>query len=101
MNVKLLQDEIFCAKVESIIKKEKGKEQPPGKRWEAIKKKVQAAAKATVGETGITRSAMRPYGTVEIGGSLVEAMIEGDYAQTGTRIRVREVRGEKIIVEAV
>lgn len=62
---------------------------------------MQAAAKATVGETGITRSALRPYGTVEIGGSLVEAMIEGDYAQTGTAIRVREVRGEKIIVEAV
>ena len=62
---------------------------------------MQAAAKATVGQTGITRSALRPYGTVEIAGSLVEAMIEGDYAQTGTAIRVREVRGEKIIVEAV
>lgn len=62
---------------------------------------MQAAAKAKVGETGITRSALRPYGTIEIGGSLVEAMIEGDYAQSGTAIRVREVRDEKIIVEAV
>ncbi len=62
---------------------------------------AKAAAKAHVGDTGITRSALRPYGTVEIGGDLVEATIEGDYAQSGTPVRVCEVRGEKIVVEAV
>lgn len=62
---------------------------------------MQAAAKAKVGDSGVTRSALRPYGTIEIGGNLVEAMIEGDYAQSGTAVRVREVRGEKIVVEAV
>ncbi|MFN0077781.1 MAG: NfeD family protein [Prosthecobacter sp.] len=59
------------------------------------------AARASVGDSGTARSALRPYGTIEIGGRLVEAMVEGGYVQSGTAIRVREVRGEKIIVEAV
>lgn len=59
-----------------------------------------AAARAKAGDSGIARSALRPYGTIEVGGQLVEAMAEGDYVQSGTSVRVREVRGEKIIVEA-
>lgn len=62
---------------------------------------MQAAAQAREGEQGVTRSAMRPYGTVEIGGRLVEAVTEGDYLQSGSAVRVREVRGERIVVEAV
>lgn len=62
---------------------------------------MQAAARARTGDGGITRSALRPYGTVEIGGQFVEAMVEGGYLQSGSLVRVREVRGEKIIVEAV
>ncbi len=61
---------------------------------------MQAAVRARAGEPGITRSALRPYGSVEIGGKLVEAMVEGGYLSNGTPIRVREIRGEKIIVEA-
>lgn len=62
---------------------------------------MQAAARAKIGDSGIARSALRPYGTIEIGGQLIEAMAEGDYVQSGTAVRVREVRAEKIIVEAV
>ncbi len=62
---------------------------------------MQAAAKARAGEDGITRSALRPYGSVEISGRIIEAMVEGGYLNNGTPVRVREVRGEKIIVEAV
>lgn len=62
---------------------------------------MQAAAKARAGDQGVTRSALRPYGTVEIAGRLVEAAVEGSYLQNGTVVRVREVRGEKIVVEAV
>lgn len=61
---------------------------------------MQAAVRARAGDGGITRSALRPYGSVEIGGKLVEAMVEGGYLNNGTPVRVREVRGEKIIVEA-
>ena len=59
------------------------------------------AIRAQVGDSGSARSALRPYGTVEIGGRLIEAMVEGGYLQSGTPLRVREIRGEKIIVEAV
>jgi membrane-bound serine protease (ClpP class) len=59
------------------------------------------AIRAQAGDSGIARSALRPYGTIDIGGRLIEAMAEGDYVQSGTPVRVREIRGEKIIVEAV
>ncbi len=59
------------------------------------------AAAVHPGEEGVTRSALRPYGTVEIAGRQVEATAEGGYLQTGTRVRVREVSGTKIVVEAV
>ncbi|WP_395745483.1 hypothetical protein [Prosthecobacter sp.] len=62
---------------------------------------MQAAIKAREGDSGIARSALRPYGTIDISGRLIEAMVEGGYIQSGTAVRVREVRGEKIIVEAV
>lgn len=60
------------------------------------------AAKAQVGETGITRSALRPYGSVEIGGKIIEAVAEANaYLEPGRAVRVREVAGGKIIVEGV
>ncbi len=62
---------------------------------------MQAASRAQVGESGIARSALRPYGTIDLDGRLIEAMVEGGYLQSGTWVRVREIRGEKIIVEAV
>lgn len=62
---------------------------------------MQAAARAREGDSGIARSALRPYGTIEIGGHLVEAMAEGVYVESGATVRVREIKGEKIIVEPV
>jgi membrane-bound serine protease (ClpP class) len=60
------------------------------------------AAKAQVGDTGITRSALRPYGSVEIGGKIIEAVADANaYLEPGRAVRVREVAGGKIIVEGV
>jgi membrane-bound serine protease (ClpP class) len=56
-------------------------------------------AAISVGATGVTRSAMRPYGHVDFGGTLLEAMVEGDYLPPGSGVRVRAVQGGKIIVE--
>jgi membrane-bound serine protease (ClpP class) len=53
----------------------------------------------SVGSSGVTRSAMRPYGHVDFGGTLLEAMVEGDYLPPGSGVRVRAVQGGKIIVE--
>ncbi|MCB1211850.1 MAG: hypothetical protein KDK97_21195, partial [Verrucomicrobiales bacterium] len=62
---------------------------------------LRAAAAVRVGAAGMSRSALRPYGTVEIDGRMVEAMVESGYLQAGERVQVREVRGSKIIVEAL
>jgi membrane-bound serine protease (ClpP class) len=60
-----------------------------------------SAATVRPGDEGIARSALRPYGTVEIAGRQLEASVDGGYLQSGTTIRVREVQGMKIIVEAI
>lgn len=53
------------------------------------------------GDSGVSRSALRPYGTIEINGKLVEAMVEGGYIQSGSKVRIREVSGSRIVVEPV
>lgn len=57
------------------------------------------AANLQVGASGITRSALRPYGHVEFDGINVEAMVEGDYLMPNTPVRTRSIQGGKIIVE--
>jgi membrane-bound serine protease (ClpP class) len=59
------------------------------------------ASSVSVGSAGVTRSAMRPYGHVDFDGTLLEAMVEGDYVSHGTQVRVRAMQGGKIIVERV
>jgi membrane-bound serine protease (ClpP class) len=58
-----------------------------------------SAAAVHPGDEGIARSALRPYGTIEIAGRQMEATVEGGYLQSGTPIRIREINGMKIIVE--
>jgi membrane-bound serine protease (ClpP class) len=58
------------------------------------------ASTVSVGASGVTRSAMRPYGHVDFDGTLLEAMVEGDYLPPGSGVRVREVQRGKIIVES-
>lgn len=61
-----------------------------------------AASSAQVGETGLTRSALRPYGSVEISGKIIEAVADANtYLESGRPIRVREIAGGRIVVEAL
>lgn len=62
---------------------------------------LSAAQRAHVGDLGVTRSALRPSGTIELDGKLLEAAVEGDYLQSGVDVRVREVSGSRVVVEAV
>ncbi|HYF36500.1 MAG TPA: NfeD family protein, partial [Prosthecobacter sp.] len=55
----------------------------------------------TIGQEGRTVSALRPYGTVEFGDQRLEAVFEGGYLQSGTPVRVREVRDTRIVVEPI
>jgi membrane-bound serine protease (ClpP class) len=58
-----------------------------------------SAAAVRPGDEGIARSALRPYGTIEIAGRQMEATVDSGYLQSGTPIRIREIPGLKIIVE--
>lgn len=60
-----------------------------------------SARSVKTGDEGIARSALRPCGTIEIAQRQMEATAEADYIQSGTRVRVREVQGSRIIVEPV
>lgn len=60
-----------------------------------------SAAAVHPGDEGIARSALRPYGTIEIAGRQMEATVDSGYLQSGTPIRIREIQGLKIIVEPV
>ena len=57
------------------------------------------ASSVAVGDPGITRSAMRPYGNVDFGGRQLEAVVEGDYMGPGEKVCVRSITGGKIVVE--
>jgi membrane-bound serine protease (ClpP class) len=61
---------------------------------------VQAAA-VKVGDVGVARSALRPYGSAEFHGVQVEAVAEGGYVQAGTALEIIEVAGNRIVVKAM
>lgn len=60
-----------------------------------------ATRNVQIGDTGHTISALRPYGTVQFGDHRIEAMIETGYLQSGCDVRIREIQGVRIVVEAV
>lgn len=54
------------------------------------------------GMTGrVSGTGLRPAGRAEIGGEAVDVVSEGAFLDPGTRIQVKEVRGNRIVVEAV
>ena len=57
------------------------------------------AAQINIGDTGITKSALRPYGNVDFNGLHMEAMIEGDYIPPQTAVRVVSINAGKVNVE--
>ena len=57
--------------------------------------------KSLVGKTGTTSTVMRPSGLVEIEGQRYTAQTPGDFLEKGTKIRVIEVRANRIVVEKV
>lgn len=62
------------------------------------------AAAATVGAVGVTLSALRPVGLVELDafpGERFEALVEGDLLDAGAPVRVVEIRTGRLVVEAL
>jgi membrane-bound ClpP family serine protease len=53
------------------------------------------------GAEGVAVSALRPAGSAEFDGKILEVTTHGDYLAAGSRIRIVQVRGQLIVVEPV
>ena len=53
----------------------------------------------TIGEEGVTVSALRPSGKAELDNKTYEVRTLGNYVETGIRIRVKQILAHQIIVE--
>ncbi|MEN1759758.1 NfeD family protein [Anoxynatronum sibiricum] len=56
---------------------------------------------ALIGKEGIVISYLHPAGTVDIEGEKVDAVSEGMYVETGTRVKVIRREGRRIVVKKV
>ena len=53
----------------------------------------------TIGEEGVTVSALRPSGKAELDNKLYEVRTMGNYVASGIKIRVKQIQAHQIIVE--
>lgn len=51
-----------------------------------------------VGQVGVAESDLRPIGIARFGDARIDVVSEGGYVRAGTRVRVREVEGGRIVV---
>ena len=56
--------------------------------------------KVHIGDTGSVVAPLRPTGRVELGGEVIDAASRGEWVDAGTRVRVVEVQGSWVVVEA-
>jgi membrane-bound ClpP family serine protease len=59
------------------------------------------ATELTRGTEGVTVSVLRPIGTAEFNGKIMEVKTNGDYVAAGTKVRIVHVQLNDIIVEPV
>lgn len=57
--------------------------------------------KASVGDTGITRTILRPAGKAEFGEALLDVEAQGEFLEPGTPVRIISREGDRFVVEAV
>ncbi|MBN2183199.1 MAG: hypothetical protein JW715_14905 [Sedimentisphaerales bacterium] len=59
------------------------------------------AACINVGDTGEVVSTLRPAGKARFGDAIVDVIAQGDYLNIGTRVKIIEIHGNRVIVKAV
>jgi len=52
-----------------------------------------------VGEVGVAQTVLRPAGRAEFGDRLMDVVTEGEFVARGEKIRIREIHGNRIVVE--
>jgi len=60
----------------------------------------EAGLDALLGQEGTTLTKLRPAGMVEIGGRRVDVVADSEFLDAGIRVRVCEVEGNRVMVEA-
>ena len=56
--------------------------------------------KRLTGKEGITITPLRPSGIIEVNGKKLNALTQGEYVDSNTKIKIISVEGNKIVVEA-
>ena len=62
---------------------------------------VAVGSMPAVGSAGTAHTVLRPAGRVQIGDKLVDAQTQGGFIERGTAVRVVEILGNAVVVEAV
>jgi membrane-bound serine protease (ClpP class) len=55
----------------------------------------------SIGDTGTAASILRPAGKAEFGAALIDVVTDGDFLETGTKVRIERIEGSRIVVSAV
>ena len=56
---------------------------------------------ALVGKEGAAVTTLRPAGSIDIDGRIVDVVSDGDYVERGAKVRVTEVKGQRVVVMEV
>jgi membrane-bound serine protease (ClpP class) len=56
--------------------------------------------RALRGQAGVALTPLRPAGSVEIAGRAVDVVTDGEFIAAGTRVRVTQVEGVRVVVHA-
>lgn len=70
--------------------------QDPNQGWIST-----ASNESLVGVVAVVATALRPAGTIYINDERVSAVTAGEFVDAGAKVRVREVHGNRIVVERV
>lgn len=54
-----------------------------------------------VGAAGVVLTQLRPAGTIEVNGKRIDAVSDGTFIDQGSRVRVLEVHGNRVVVEQI
>ncbi|MBM7614652.1 NfeD family protein [Alkaliphilus hydrothermalis] len=54
-----------------------------------------------LGETGVVKTFLRPAGTIEINGELLDVVTEGAFVEAGVTVKIIKVEGRKIVVRKI
>ncbi|MCX5638609.1 MAG: hypothetical protein NTX52_13100 [Planctomycetota bacterium] len=59
------------------------------------------AESVNIGDTGIAVSTLRPAGKAKFGEAVVDVVAEGEFLEAGTKVKITEIYGNRVVVKTV